>query len=311
MISNVNPMSLIHLFPVPPYDFSLSAAIFSHGDLSIRIFRDGVYQHALDIRGHPLLVKVSSCGTIDDPEIEVMVRPDPGDFAEIMSDVGILISSMFNIYDDLNPFYKTIERDPVMAVIAGKFRGLKSPTTPTVFEALTDSIIEQQISLKVARTLKSRLTKKTGKQLVLDDVVYYCYPEAGTLAETPEDVFRECGLTVRKGEYIREISRSIVAGDLDLDRFRQYEDTREIIREMMKIRGIGKWTAELTIIRGIHKLDAFPADDVGLQRIISRFYCGGRKISSDEVREIANRWGAWKGLAAFYLDTAEHLNLTP
>ena len=304
-------MSAINLFPVPPYDFSLSAAIFSHGDPSIRIFRDGVYRHALDIRGYPLLIEVISNGTVSNPEIEVLFRPDTGDIPEVLSSVGELISSMFNIYDDLNPFYKAVERDPVMTGIAGKFRGLKSPTTPTIFEALTDSIIEQQISLKVAQALRSRLIKKTGKQLVLNDRIYYCYPEAGTLAVTPDSVFRECGLTVRKVEYIREISRSIVAGKLDLERFRKYENLQEILHEMMKIRGIGKWTAELTIIRGMHKLEAFPADDIGLQRIISRFYCGGRKISSDEARGIANRWGIWKGLAAFYLEIAEYLDLTP
>ena len=125
---------------------------------------------------------------------------------------------MFNIRDDLNLFYKAIEKDPVMAGIAGKLRGLKSPTTPTVFEALTDSIIEQQISLKVARTLQSRLIRRTGKQLALDGRVYYCYPDPATLAGTPDPVFRECGLSTRKGEYIKGISRSIVAGDLDLDR---------------------------------------------------------------------------------------------
>jgi len=304
-------MSAINLFPVPPYDFALSATIFSQGDPCIRIFREGVYRHAVDIRGYPQLIEVISKGTISDPEIEVLFRPDTGDIPEISSSVGELVSSMFNIYDELNPFYKAVERDPVMTGIAEKLRGLKSPTTPTVFEALTDSIIEQQISLKAAHALRSRLIKKTGKQLVLDDEVYYCYPEAKTLAVTPDSVFRECGLTFRKAEYIREISNSIVASELDLERFRKYENTQEILHEMMKIRGIGKWTAELTIIRGMHKLDAFPADDIGLQRIILRFYCGGRKISSDESREIAHQWGIWKGLAAFYLDIAEYLDLTP
>ena len=305
------PMAAICLFPVPPYDFSLSAAIFGSGDPDIRIFREGVYRHALDIHGHPVLLEVRGRGMADNPALEVTLRPDPGEMTWELSDAGELVSSMFNISDDLTLFYRAIENDPVMARIAGSFRGLKSPTTPTVFEALTDSIIEQQISLAVARLLRSRLVKKTGNQLVLDDRVFYCYPEPRTLAGTPDAVFRECGLTTRKGEYIREISRSIVAGDLDLDRFRQYRDTDEIIREMMKIRGIGKWTAELTIIRGIHKLDAFPADDVGLQRIIARFYRGGTRISSGEARRIAEGWGEWKGLAAFYLDIAEHLHLAP
>ena len=304
-------MAAIRLSPVPPYDFSLSAAIFSNGDPDIRIFREGVYRHALDIHGHPVLVEVRDRGTVDDPALEVTIRPDDGIRNRETSDAGEIVASMFNISDDLIPFYRAMENDPVMARIAGSFRGLKSPTTPTVFEALTDSIIEQQISLSVARLLRARLVKKTGNQLVLDDGVYYCYPEPEDLAGTPDAVFRECGLTTRKGEYIREISRSIVAGDLDLDRFRQYEDTDEVIREMMKIRGIGKWTAELTIIRGIHKLDAFPADDVGLQRIIARFYRNGTRISSGEARRIAEGWGDWKGLAAFYLDMAEHLHISP
>ena len=85
----------------------------------------------------------------------------------------------------------------------------------------------------------------------------------------------------------------------------------KIVNEMMEIRGIGKWTAELAIIRGIHKLDAFPADDVGLQRILSRFYRNGEKVTSDEARIIARNWGAWKGLAAFYLDLAEHIGIVP
>jgi DNA-3-methyladenine glycosylase II len=303
-------MAVIRLFPVPPYDFSLSAAIFSTGDPDIRIFREGVYRHALDIHGHPVLVEVRDRGTVDDPALEVTLRPDPGDTTRELSDARELVASMFNISDDLTTFYRAIANDPVLARIAGSLRGLKSPTTPTVFEALTDSIIEQQISLAVARLLRARLIKKTGNRLELDEGVYYCYPEPEHLASTPDAVFRECGLTTRKGEYIREISRSIVAGDLDLDRFRWYRDTDEIIRDMMKIRGIGKWTAELTIIRGIHRLDAFPADDAGLQRIIVRFYRGGTGISNSEARRIAEGWGEWKGLAAFYLDIAEHFHVS-
>lgn len=302
-------MAAIRLTPVPPYDFSLSAAIFSNGDPEIRIFRQGIYRHALDIQGYPVLIEVQDRGTVDNPALDVTIRPDHPIMAGKLPYIGELVAKMFNISDDLIPFYRAIENDPVMARIAGSFRGLKSPTTPTVFEALTDSIIEQQISLAVARMLRTRLIKKTGKPLELEEGVYYCYPEPQDLARAPDALFRACGLTIRKGEYIREISHSIVEGDLDLERFRHEEDTEEIIRRMMKIRGVGKWTAELTIIRGIHKLDAFPADDVGLQRIMARFYRGGTRISGAKARRIADGWGEWKGLAAFYLDIAEHLHV--
>ena len=304
-------MSIIHVVPVPPYDFDLSARIFSRGDPAIRIYNGKVYRQALDINGNPTLIEVRSAGTLDNPRLEVTATPGmAGTLAEDAA-IGGIVSSLFNIYDDVSPFYHAVKDDPVMAGLTRRFYGLKSPTTATLFEALVDSIIEQQISLKVAQGLQVRLIKKTGKRLEIGTDVYYCYPSPDALAGAPETLFRECGMTTRKGEYIRDLSRSIVSGDLDLDRFRGYEDTGRIIREMMEIRGIGKWTAELTIIRGIHKLDAFPADDVGLQRILSRFYRDGKKVTSDEARQIAGGWGAWQGLAAFYLDLAEYLGVVP
>jgi DNA-3-methyladenine glycosylase II len=304
-------MSQIHLSPAPPYDFDVSARIFSRGDPSIRIYDNGVYRQALDILGNPTLIEVRSIGTTDDPGLEVTATTGMAGVLAEDAVISGIVSSMFNIHDDLAPFYKAVKDDPVMADLTRRLHGLKSPTTPTLFEAVIDSIIEQQISLKVAHSLQDRLIKKTGKRLLIGTNSYYCYPSPEALAEAPETLFRECGMTTRKGEYIRELSGAIVLGDLDLDKFRGYEDTGRIIREMMEIRGIGKWTAELAIIRGIHKLDAFPADDVGLQRILSRFYRDGAKVTSDEARQIAAGWGAWQGLAAFYLDLAEFLGIVP
>ena len=78
-------------------------------------------------------------------------------------------------------------------------------------------------------------------------------------------VFRACGLTRRKGEYIRGISQQILSGVVDPEYFRTYPDTEIIIGELMNIRGIGRWTAELTILRGLHRSDVFPADDIGVR----------------------------------------------
>ena len=305
-------MSQIRLYPIPPYDFALSAWIFSRGDPSIRIYRDGIFTQAVETSNGPCLVEVRSTGTLDSPALEITSTPGTGYTGdEVEEEVVGLVESMFNIYDDLVPFYRAVEHDPVVTSLTGRFYGLKSPTTPTVFEALVDSIIEQQISLKAAKVLQARLIKRTGVTIDTGGSRYYCYPSSRALAAVPEGVFRECGMTVRKGEYIRDLSASVVSGELDTEAFRDYDDTHDIIAEMMKIRGIGRWTAELAVIRGIHRLDAFPADDVGLQRILSLFYREGKPVSAGEARRIADSWGPWKGLAAFYFDMAEFTGLTP
>ena len=296
------------LLPKLPYNFHLSAAIFSGGDPAIKTYDGGSYTQALLVGGQPFRIRVVQ--ETASPGLMLSVFPNPADMGVGESTVLDAVAALFNIYDDLIPFYRTIDEDPVMGRLARDLEGLKVPTTATVFEALVDSVIEQQISLSVAHTLQNRLIKATGTQLGDGNSIFFCYPTPAVLASTPPELFRKCGMSVRKGEYIREISGAIVSGALDVEGFRNYSDTGQIVEELVKVRGIGKWTAELTVLRGIHRLDAFPADDVALRRIIARFYRNGQHIAADEARDIADRWGRYKGLAAFYLVMADHLGMS-
>jgi DNA-3-methyladenine glycosylase II len=300
-----------YIIPKAPYDFSLCAAIFASGEPEIRTFRNGSFTQVLRNDARPVLAEVRSIGTTEDPKLSLAIRSDhPLDRKEEREAVA-QVASMLSTADDLAPFYLAVAGDPIMANLTHRLRGLKTPLTPTVFEALTDSIIEQQISLKAAHRIENRLIRTVGRQLEIGGTVYYAYPDPEILAGTPDNTLRSCGLTTRKGEYIRDISRQILSGDLDVEGFRKSTETESVISELVKIRGIGRWTAELTILRGLHRPDAFPADDVGVRRFISQFYLRGEKISSAGARTFAERWGAWKGFAAFYLEVADLLGIHP
>ena len=304
-------MPPLTLRPVPPFDFAYSAAIFSSGEPDIRIYRNGHFRQALAIDGIPVLVDVESRGTVDAPVLSLAIqsaRPVPG---PVKMQARNMIARMFSITDDLTSFYDAMQADPLMTGLSRRLRGLRAPSTPTVFEALVDSVIEQQISLAAAHSMERRLIRAAGPSLSLDKGTYFCYPAPAALAETTDATFRSCSLTVRKGEYIRGIAKAILAGNFDPESFREYPDTESIISEMVKIRGVGRWTAELTILRGLHRADAFPADDVGVRRFISQYYLGGGKISSQDAREFAGRWGDWKGFAAYYLEVADLLKIRP
>jgi DNA-3-methyladenine glycosylase II len=196
-----------------------------------------------------------------------------------------------------------------MAQFTSKLWGLKTPTTPSVFEALVDSIIEQQISLTVANSLRNKLIKKFGYTLHLEGGLYYAYPTPQQLASVSIAELRECGLSMRKGEYIKGVSALIAEKKLNLEKLKNYENSENIVTELDKIRGVGVWTAEFTMLRGMQRLEALPADDLGLRRIFSRYYCQGKAISSSEVRHIAKNWSKWKGLAAYYLVVADMKNI--
>jgi len=286
---------------IPPFDFELSATIFSHGDSQIRKCEKGRFWQVISVDSKLLLAIVASTGTVDNPELLVKLESCEKISKTDRERAEEIIYTLFNLNFDLKPFYEQSKTDRVMAHLTRKLRGLKSLTTPTVFEALIDSIIEQQISLNIANKMEERLIKTFGGVLSLDKEVYYAFPTPQKLASASVLKLRNCGLSQRKAEYIRDISKMIIDGKLNLEKLKDHEDANDIITELDRIRGIGTWTAELTMVRGMQKLEAFPADDLGLRRVIAHYYSNDPEISSEEARRIADRWGGWKGLAGFYL----------
>ena len=295
----------IEVTALPPFRFDLSCEIFASGDKQIRNYENGAFWQVIRINGKLCLSMVKSTGNVDEPKVIVELKSDRPITGEDTKTARAAVTALFNLNLDLKPFYETIKSDGIMAQVTRELWGLKNPTTPTVFEALVDSIVEQQISLKVANSLEHRIIKKFGDALDLKGTVCYAYPTPQQLASVTIDEFRQCGLSFRKAEYIKEASKLIKEGKLNLEKLRDYETSEKIIKELDEVRGVGVWTAELTMLRGMQRLEALPADDLGLRRVISRYYRDGKVISSAEARRIGEAWGAWKGLAAYYLVVAD------
>ena len=299
----------LKLKPTRSFNFDLSARIFSDGDVQIQRYQEGVYWQVIRIDGRLILSRVMASESFDGQDISVELNSNQEISAHQMRLAGETISSIFNMKMELRRFYEEIRDDRTLSAIASKLKGLRSPTTPTVFEALVSSIVEQQIALNVALGMENRVVKAFGEPLRIGSAVYYAFPTSPNIMSATDEQLRKCGLSQRKVQYIKGISRAIVDGEVDLEKFKSYEDTSEIIRELDAIRGVGVWTAELTTIRGMRRMDAFPADDLGVRRCISHYYTKDRRISAQEARAIAEKWGKWKGLASFYLIMAEALGL--
>jgi len=293
-----------------PFDFDLTAQIFGSGDKQIRIFKDGQFTQVLALNDTFVLAKLTCAGTVEEPKIMVELKSGNPLLSEDKRKAEKIVNYIFNLDFDLCSFYEELKNDSTMRRITQQLYGLKNPTTPTVFEALVDSIVEQQISIKVAHTIEEKIIKKFGKTLIIDGETFYAYPSPQNIADVSFQEIQNCGLTKRKAQYIQGAAQLIVNGKLDLEQLKNQKFFEKVLAELDEIRGIGVWTAELTMLRGMQKLEALPADDLGVRRVISRYYCGGKPIKSDEAREIAKLWGRWKGLAAFYLIIAEIKGIT-
>jgi DNA-3-methyladenine glycosylase II len=288
-----------------PFNFDLTSQIFSSGDLEIRSYSNGMFHQVLKINDNLVLIEVSSVGTVENSELLVVLKSNIAITSLEKKAARKIVEFVFNLDFNLNSFYQDLKKDHVMHNISQQLYGLKNPTTPTVFESLVDSIVEQQISIKVAHTIEQRLTKKFGETLTIDGNTYFAYPTPQRISDASISEVQQVGLSVRKAEYIHGVSKLIADGKLDLEKMKNQKNPDKTIAELDEIKGIGVWTAELTMLRGMQRLDALPADDFGIRRVISRYYCTGKPIKADEARGIAEVWGRWKGLAAFYLIIAE------
>jgi DNA-3-methyladenine glycosylase II len=292
-----------------PFDFALSSKILSYGDKKVRAFCYGVFSQVLDIDGKLVWVELSSNGHVDKPKLTLELHTDTPLSKGQIQRAQEVVSCIFSLDLPLKDFYNQVKPDPVMSQITQKLYGLKFPTTTTVFEALVYAIVEQQISIKVARSIEERLALKFGKPLRLGDKTFFAFPNPEALAKAGAQEVRQAGLSLRKADYICGAAQLIIDGKLDIENLPE-KKADEIISRLDEIRGIGVWTAELTMLRGMQKFDALPADDLGIRRVISHYYCGEQMIKADEARKIAEPWGAWKGLAAFYLIAAEANDIT-
>lgn len=289
--------------PAAPFDFGLTCWIFTNGDPEISKFEAGTYWQVLRTDDKLALLTLRSTGTIEQPKLIAYFEPELEFSTKERQQLRDTVVRLFNLSLDLTPFYRQARSDQMMFSLTRQLMGLRSPTTPTPFEALISSIIEQQISLRVAETLETNLIKTYGDRLTVNGKKYYAFPTPENLGKATETALLKCGLSRRKAEYIKSVSWRVYRGDLDLEEL-QKRDSSEIIEVLDAIRGIGLWTAELAMIRGMQKFDAMPADDLGLRRTIAHYYAHDNKITSDQARKIAENWGKWKGLASYYLIVA-------
>ena len=291
--------------PIAPYDFSLSCRVFSGGDPAFRTFHRGIFSQAIRVGGDPFVIRIRDVGEDGDTVLAVDIFPGEKNCEYCAGDVRRCITHLLGLNDDLNGFYRATEEDSFLARVNSALFGLKMPSSETVFEALVTSIIEQQIATPVARKIESRLVKRFGEEVRAGGRTYYAYPRPEDLADADPAEIRSCGLSARKGGYITSLACMVRDGALDLESLRGTGDSDTLIRDLCRLKGIGRWTAEFVLLRGLHRLDTFPADDLGIRRAIGHLYCPGEEVSPARAREIARQWGEWKGLAAYYLLVAD------
>jgi len=158
------------------------------------------------------------------------------------------------------------------------------------YGALLRAIVGQQLSVKAARTIYERFVGLFGGRT----------PTPEELLEVDADTLRSAGLSRAKANYVRSLAEHVISGELELDRLDELSD-EEVTAELVAVKGLGRWTADMFLIFHLGRPDVLPVGDLGVRRAVERLYGFEALPSAAELEALGERWRPWRSLASLYL----------
>lgn len=301
---------LVRLKCAPPFDFERSLRFLCRAPKGASAagfspfldhWRGREYRRVVSLGSRPALLRLRNNGSLDRPAIEL--RSAPEDLAPAERDAARDVAAHILAAEvGLEEFYSVARRDAVLARLAREFAGVKVMRAPSLYECLVAAILEQQLNFTFAATVKRRLLELCGARLEFEGETYLGFPPPARLAALTPAELRPLQISERKASYIIGVAQAFVGGELQELSAAEVAGAppEEHLDRLMALRGVGRWTAEYSLLRGLGHSDALPAGDVGLQKTVAHLY--GLRAYATPLG-IRRRWRAlapWRGYAAYY-----------
>lgn len=291
-------MSDFELHPVPPFRLVPTVRVLQRRPTNrVNVLEDGRFYRVLHTADGPRLVVAEDVGSVDRPRVHVSVAGEPLPPAEVAT-LRDTLGGMLGASVDVARFYQLAAEDPRLRPVVTALRGLKPPHFETIFEAIVNSVVFQQITLVAAVTIAGRIAERFGQSVVVHGQRYYGSAEPAAVAAAGIEELRALGLSERKATVLRHLAGLVVAGELSFEALRPLPSD-EAISRLDALPGIGRWTAELILLRGMGRLDVFPSGDVGVRRGLARLLGQEQPLSAGEEGPVAARFGEQRGLLYF------------
>jgi DNA-3-methyladenine glycosylase II len=286
------------LTPRPPFDAAPILTYLSRSPLEpLDVVVDGRYRRAVRVDGQPALIEVVPEGSVEAPQLTVRLLGGDADPA-LLPLAANEVARWWRIDQDPSALAPLAERDPIFGALLARLHGTRAPLMPSPLECLIWAILGQQITLAFAYKMKRALVERYGDALEYDGRTYRLFPDAVRLAEADPAELRELQFSRQKSDYVRSLAVLVADDGIDWADIAT-RPTDAAIAGLTALRGVGRWTAEYVLMRGLGHPDVIPAADVGLQTAIGRAYDLGRKATEAEVRALAEQWAPHRSYAAF------------
>jgi DNA-3-methyladenine glycosylase II len=288
------------LNPVPPYSLALTAIRFARfKDEIVDRVRPNSYQRLIAADGQVVLTTVTDGGTVTKPLLHVELqgpRKTDLDRPEFVAQLRHILCTDL----DLKPFYRLARKDELLTPIVPSFRGLKLPASPTVFESLVMAVLSQQVNLTFAYSIKKELVETFGEKWTVNGQTYHAFPAPERFAAETEESLLRFRLSRAKAGTLVRLGQAFASGTLKEDELAALPD-EGVVERLIEIKGIGRWSAEIALLRGLARVDAFPGGDLGVVKYVAQGLLGkAEKATEADMRTFAERWRPYRGLALIY-----------
>jgi DNA-3-methyladenine glycosylase II len=219
---------------------------------------------------------------------------------EARNKITAYIIEWFDLETDLKPFYSMVSDDKLLGSLVQKHFGYRIMGQPDLFESLVWAVLGQQINLQFAYTLKQRFVEKFGIRFNWKERDHFLFPKADVVATLNDELLLPLQFSRQKSKYTVNIGEAFASGVVSKEKLRGLP-LIEAKEELMKIKGIGNWTANYALMKTFRYPDAFPLEDAGIHNAIKNLKKMKTKPTLDQVRRVFNKYKGWEAYATLYL----------
>jgi DNA-3-methyladenine glycosylase II len=287
------------LRPVPPFRLDLTVWALRRRERNIvDRWVASTYRRVVVIDHSPLEIAVTQTGSREQPRLAIAVIGRVTSDAQ--STITRMLVRMLGLKTDLRPFYAVAATDHRLASLVEQFRGLKPPRFPSLFEAIVNAVACQQLSLTVGIELLNRLATKCGPSIANGQVELHAFPRAEDVRRLRALTLRRLGFSYSKADSLLALSKKIVGDEFKPEQISAL-DNESAVQQLQTLRGVGRWTAEYALLRGLGRIDTFPGDDVGARNRLARWLGRDKPLDYAGVNRAVRRWQPYAGMAYFHL----------
>jgi DNA-3-methyladenine glycosylase II len=286
------------LIPKAPFDFGHTLTFLEEHKANgvERKILENELRFAMNVSGKPVAFFVKSVGTLRKPRLELTLYTKKLN-DDIIKRAKEQLVFYLSLDDDLTPFYKLAEKDDAFKPVLRKLYGYHQVKFPSIFTSVCWALVTQRTPNSFAYLTMQRFCELLGDAITVGGERYTTFSEAKKFLNARDKVLVATNNT-RKTDRLMEIAKDYISVDEHFLKTAPYD---EALRAVKKLKGLGQWSAEYILLRGLGRYERTGWTDTVILESISQLYTGGFRISEGDAKKLAEYYGWYQGLWFHYV----------